>query len=164
MARRKGLRVTCAVCTRVFYLDAWGDPLPEHNIGRGDSPVCSGSLRAEYLPTSNEAMAAQLEWASGRVPEAKRPAAGRSKADSQSKIVAARRADQKRLQTQIAKAGADLDDLLQRGLDLQRQRADGELSEALELLAQHEEVLRSERQLRSEIARAEKKLQKLESD
>jgi hypothetical protein len=143
-------------------MDRWGDALPEHNIGRGTSPLCSGSLRAEYLPTSNEAMAAQLEWASGRVPEAIKPA--RTKGESQSKIVAARRADQKRLQTQIAKAGADLSDLLQKGLDLQRQRADGELSEALELLAEHEDVLRSERRLRTEIARAEKKLEKLESD
>ncbi|HET9200650.1 MAG TPA: hypothetical protein VFO84_06715 [Dehalococcoidia bacterium] len=162
MARRKGLRVTCAVCNRVFYLDKWGEPLEEHTIGRGESPLCSGSLRAEYLPTSNEAMAAQLEWASGRVPEAKRPT--RSKGDGQCKVVAARRADQKRLQTQIARAGADLNDLLQKGLDLQRQRADGEASEALELLAEHEEVLRSERQLRSDIARAEKKLEKLEGD
>jgi hypothetical protein len=162
LARRKGLRVTCSVCSRVFYLESWGESLPEHTIGRGEAPVCSGSLRAEYLPTSNEAMAAQLEWASGRLPEAKRPS--RAKGESESKIVAARRADQKRLQTQIARAGSDLNDLLQKGLDLQRQRTDGELSEALELLAEHEEVLRAERQLRSEIARAEKKLQKLESD
>lgn len=159
---RKGLRVTCSVCSRVFYLENWGDALPEHRIARGQAPLCSGSLRAEYLPTSNEAMGAQLEWAAGRMPESRQPAS-RPRAGSANKVVAARRAEEKRLQTRIGKAGAELNELLIKGLDLQQRRIDGDTSEALPLLAEHEELLRTERQLRAEIARTEKKLEKLES-
>ncbi|HEX5940261.1 MAG TPA: hypothetical protein VFZ12_07855 [Dehalococcoidia bacterium] len=163
MASRKGLRVTCAVCSRVFYVNSWGDELPEHRIGRGEAPLCSGSLRAEYLPGSNDAMAAQLEWASGRMPDVSK-APRRSKPGGQSKIVGARRADEKRLQTQISKANSDLNDLLEKGIDLHSRRAESEPQEALTLLTEHEEVLRAERQLRAEIARAQKKMERLDKD
>jgi hypothetical protein len=163
MARRKGLRVTCAVCSRVFYLETWAEQLPEHTIGRGEAPLCSGSRRAEYLPTSNEAMAAQLEWAAGRAPEP-RARQARRKESGASKVVAARKAEEKRLQTRISKAGSELSQLMQKGNELQRQRADSDDRDALDLLTEHENLLRTERRLRTEIARAEKQLEKLATD
>ena len=163
MARRKGLRVTCAVCSRVFYLETWGEQLPEHSIGRGGAPICSGSRRSDYVPASNGAVVAQMDWAAGRLPDP--PKRAPSKDTGRSKVVAAQRTDEKRLRTQLAKASSDLDDLLKQGLDLQRRRGDSEdEDDPLKLLGEHEELLRSERRLRVEIARAEQKLKKLEGD
>jgi hypothetical protein len=139
----------------VFYIESWGEELPEHNIGRDEAPLCSGSRRTEYLPASNEAMTAQMEWASGRLPE--RPAAKPTRREA-GKVVAARKSDEKRLQNRAMKAAADLQSLIDEGLSLQQQRIDSEPEKAIALLAEHEAVLRKERQARTDMVKARKDL------
>lgn len=160
MATRKGLRVTCAVCRRVFYLQSWGEDLPEHRIGRGDEdPDCSGTRRAAYLPASTEAMTAQLEWVADQSPETPRR---RAKTKPAGKAVDARDKELAGLKGGLVAKRKELERLLGEGVRAYEQRRDASDQQATMLMREQENLLKREISLRAEIKSAAADVTKLE--
>lgn len=105
-------------------------------------------------------MTAQMEWAAGQVPD--RPAKRKSEPESKATVVDARRAETQRLKTRIAKATREIEDLVEKGGELQERRASEDTPAAMATIAEQEQVLRDERSLRMEVQKAEKELARLE--